>query len=91
MDLNNSTIEELCAFGVFGSTTLNTKLDPKELSHLHRLKCLRLLHKVKDFSFEEVGVLDNLEKIVIKQCNIKNLNGIEKCTQVKDITLWYCS
>ncbi len=91
MDLNNSTIEELCVFGEFGSTVLNTKLDPKKLSQLHRLKCLRLLHKVKDFSFEEVGVLDNLEKIVIKQCNIKNLNGIEKCTQVKDITLWYCS
>jgi len=91
MNLNNSTIEELCVFGEFGSTVLNTKLDPKKLSQLHRLKCLRLLHKVKDFSFEEVGVLDNLEKIVIKQCNIKNLNGIEKCTQVKDITLWYCS
>lgn len=91
MDLNNSTIEELCVFGEFGSTVLNTKLDPKKLSQLHRLKCLRLLHKVKDFSFEEVDGLDNLEKIVIKQCNTKNLNGIEKFIQVKDITLWYCS
>lgn len=91
MNLNNSTIEELCVFGEFGSIILNTKLDPKKLSQLHRLKCLRLLHKVKDFSFEEVDILDNLEKIVVKQCNIKNLNGIEKCTQVKDITLWYCS
>ncbi len=91
MNLNNSIIEELCVFGVFGSTVLNTKLNPQKLSQLHRLRCLRLLHKVKDFSFEEVDGLDNLEKIVVKQCNIKNLNGIEKFPQVKDITLWYCS
>lgn len=38
-----------------------------------------------------MDILDNLEKIVVKQCNIKNLNGIEKFPQVKDITLWYCS
>lgn len=62
MNLNNSIIEELCVFGVFGSTVLNTKLNPQKLSQLHRLRCLRLLHKVKDFSFEEVDGLDNLEK-----------------------------
>lgn len=91
INLNNSTIKELCVFGTLVNTSTNINLNPKKLSQLHRLKCLRLLHKVKDFSFEEVDGLDNLERVVVVQCNIKSLNGIEKFPQVKDLTLWYCS
>ena len=90
INLDNTNIEELKVWGELGSTLINVKPDPKKLSQLHQLRCLRLLCHVKDFSFEEVSGLDNLERVIISQCNIRNFNGIEKFPHVKDITAWYC-
>lgn len=77
-NLDKTIIERLNVVGSFGSTLINAKLDPGKLSQLHQLKDLRLFEKVKDFSFEDVTELDNLERVIIVQCNIKNFNGIEK-------------
>ncbi|MDE6966503.1 MAG: hypothetical protein K2O94_05955, partial [Clostridiales bacterium] len=89
-NLDKTIIERLNVVGSFGSTLINAKLDPGKLSQLHQLKDLRLFEKVKDFSFEEVTGLDNLENIVISQCNIKNLNGIEKFPSLKSVVASYC-
>ncbi len=67
------------------------KLNPELLSQLKHLRSINLSNHVTDFSFEDVNGWDNLERVVITQCNIRNLNGIEKFTQVKDLTLWHCS
>lgn len=90
-NLDKTIIERLNVVGSFGSTLINAKLDPGKLSQLHQLKDLRLFEKVKDFSFEEVTGLDNLENIVISQCNIKNFNGIEKFPSLKSVVASYCS
>ena len=88
--LDNTNIEELKIFGEQGSTLINTKPDPKKLSQLRQLRCLRVLYHVKDFSFEEVSGLDNLEMVIICQCNIKNLNGLEKFPKIRLLDLTYC-
>lgn len=89
-NLDNTNIEELKVWGELGSKLVNVKPDPKKLSQLRQLRCLRVLYHVKDFSFEDLSGLDNLERVIISQCNIRNFNGIEKFPQVKAITAWYC-
>lgn len=66
------------------------KLNPDMLSQLKYLRMLNLSDHVTDFSFEEVNGLDNLERFVITQCNIKNLNGIEKFPSIRSIDACYC-
>ncbi len=90
MNLNVSPLKELCFWGALTNKFANGKLNPIKLSQLRQLRCLRLLYNVKDFSFEEVSGLDNLERVVISQCNIKNFNGIEKFTNIRDINAGYC-
>ncbi len=90
-NLDKTIIERLNVVGSFGSTLINAKLDPGKLSQLHQLKDLRLFEKVKDFSFEDVTELDNLERVIIVQCNIKNFNGIEKFPSLKSVVASYCS
>ena len=89
-NLDKTIIERLNVVGSFGSTLINAKLDPGKLSQLHQLKDLRLFEKVKDFSFEDVTELDNLERVIIVQCNIKNLNGIEKFHKIRYVDVGYC-
>ena len=69
---------------------MRPKLNPKILSQLKRLRMLTLSDYVVDFSFEGVTGLDNLEKVVITQCNIKNLNGIEKFSNIRYVDVGYC-
>lgn len=90
INLNVSPLKELCFWGVLTNNFTNGKLNPNMLSQLQQLQCLRLLYHVNDFSFEEVNGLDNLEKVIISQCNIKNLNGIEKFPKMRVIDLSYC-
>ena len=90
INLNVSPIQALNIHGGFEPCP-RLKLNPELLSQLKQLRLLNLSNHIIDFSFEKVNGLDSLEIVVITQCNIRNLNGIEKFPQVKDITLWYCS
>ncbi len=66
------------------------KLNPELLSQLKHLRSLNLSHHVIDFTFEDVTELDNLERVIIVQCNIKNLNGIEKFHKIRYVDVGYC-
>lgn len=90
INLSASHLQALHFYGYFEPYP-RPKLNPELLSQLKHLRSLNLSHHVIDFTFEDVTELDNLERVIIVQCNIKNFNGIEKFPSLKSVVANYCS